>query len=307
MISHVEIRSEQAIDIRPYVHKRKEEKFVIPIGEELGRIKRKYLDVQIHKKKAKENESFILDYCCSRDATLQQRRSLQPKPRLLMQIRRLQSPRRLSQAPGNRTPKLHSRKKQKRKSSYFFEVVSQARHRGIVEGDFALAITLYHGLELLLQHGLRSFYHFMKSAVDGTKGATKARFELLGNASFQAIMHELRDKFDPCDDVKMSPSKFMTSSSEQKPKDGRRRALSADVLASSHPKLKKLLEIVLDHFKSKGDSTRVMVFSQYRESVHEITEVLSQHAPVVKPMSFIGQASTGKSNRGLTQKEQIEV
>ena len=33
--------------------------------------------------------------------------------------------------------------------------------RGIAEGDFASAITLYHAYGLMLQHGLRTFYNFM--------------------------------------------------------------------------------------------------------------------------------------------------
>ena len=33
--------------------------------------------------------------------------------------------------------------------------------RGVAEGDFASAISLYHAYELLLQHGLRTFYKFV--------------------------------------------------------------------------------------------------------------------------------------------------
>lgn len=57
-----------------------------------------------------------------------------------------------------------------------------------------------------------------------------------------------------------------------------------------------------------GDGqTRVMIFSQYRDSVNEITNILKQHAPLVKVMSFIGQSSAGKSTKGFTQKEQLKV
>jgi len=58
-------------------------------------------------------------------------------------------------------------------------------------------------------------------------------------------------------------------------------------------------------------NTRVMIFSQFRDSVQEITAVLSRHEPLVKCMSFIGQGSKEgnncKSHKGLSQKEQIEV
>ena len=80
----------------------------------------------------------------------------------------------------------------------------------------------------------------------------------------------------------------------------------------SHPKLNRLEEVVLKHFKDynpedDGQQTRVMVFSQYRESVREIADMLSRHTPLIRVMSFMGHASAGKSSKGQTQKEQIEV
>lgn len=50
-----------------------------------------------------------------------------------------------------------------------------------------------------------------------------------------------------------------------------------------------------------------MIFAQYRDTVLEITELLQQHEPLVKVMSFIGQSSNGKSMKGFTQKEQLKV
>lgn len=52
--------------------------------------------------------------------------------------------------------------------------------------------------------------------------------------------------------------------------------------------------------------TRVMIFSSFRDSVQEIAEMLSQFSPVVRVMTFVGH-STGKSTKGFTQKEQLEV
>jgi hypothetical protein len=44
--------------------------------------------------------------------------------------------------------------------------------RGIAEGDFASAISLYHAYDLLLQHGLRTFYNFVtKVTGDGDPAA----------------------------------------------------------------------------------------------------------------------------------------
>lgn len=85
----------------------------------------------------------------------------------------------------------------------------------------------------------------------------------------------------------------------------------------SHPKLQKLEEVVLEHFRalegrgassSRGPAnTRVMIFSQYRESVQEISDMLSQHAPLIKAMTFVGHNAGKSTSKGLTQKEQTEV
>lgn len=95
----------------------------------------------------------------------------------------------------------------------------------------------------------------------------------------------------------------------------------------SHPKIDHLVAIVIEHFSSAGtsqsnvdtDKTRVMIFSQYRESgtlsfsmailifaVEEIVLSLKAHEPLVRVMSFVGQSS-GKRTKGLTQKEQLKV
>ena len=40
---------------------------------------------------------------------------------------------------------------------------------GIIEGNFAVLMSLYHALELLLQHGMKCFYIFIKGLVHGNK------------------------------------------------------------------------------------------------------------------------------------------
>ncbi len=72
----------------------------------------------------------------------------------------------------------------------------------------------------------------------------------------------------------------------------------------AHPKLLKLRECVVEHFqtfertKTKStDQTRVIIFSEKRDSVKEITELLEQDQPLVKPMSFIGHTTSHTSGR----------
>lgn len=75
-------------------------------------------------------------------------------------------------------------------------------------------------------------------------------------------------------------------------------------LQVAHPKLAKLRECVVEHFQTfertkakPTDQTRVIIFSEKRDSVREITELLEQDKPLVKPMSFIGQASSHAAGR----------
>eukprot|EP00730_Choanoeca_flexa_P001415 TRINITY_DN10626_c0_g1_i1.p1 TRINITY_DN10626_c0_g1~~TRINITY_DN10626_c0_g1_i1.p1 ORF type:complete len:1189 (+),score=330.64 TRINITY_DN10626_c0_g1_i1:286-3567(+) len=77
-----------------------------------------------------------------------------------------------------------------------------------------------------------------------------------------------------------------------------------------HPKIKKMEDAILNHFRAfPGAETRVMVFSSVRDSVQDIAAILKEHAPTIRPISFIGQGK-GRSKdglKGLTQKEQAAV
>lgn len=44
-VSHIEIRSEDSVDIKQYAHERKVEKVVVPLGEELKSIRDLYMQV----------------------------------------------------------------------------------------------------------------------------------------------------------------------------------------------------------------------------------------------------------------------
>lgn len=45
LISHIEIRTEESPDIKPYSHERKVDKIVVPLGDELTSVKKKYVQV----------------------------------------------------------------------------------------------------------------------------------------------------------------------------------------------------------------------------------------------------------------------
>ncbi|RMB98474.1 hypothetical protein DUI87_24688 [Hirundo rustica rustica] len=181
-------------------------------------------------------------------------------------------------------------------------------HQGVIEGDFALCISLYHGYELLLQMGIRSLFIYLWGIMDGSKGLSRTKNELGRNEDFMKLYQQLQDMFS---DAAVAPESASASrSTTEKKKE----------FVYSHPKLKKLEEIVLEHFKSwkqrcsadgaKSESspgdTRVMIFSSFRDSVQEIAEMLARLSPAVRAMTFVGHSS-GKSTKGFTQKEQLEV
>ncbi|KAJ3111274.1 hypothetical protein HK100_002745 [Physocladia obscura] len=87
----------------------------------------------------------------------------------------------------------------------------------------------------------------------------------------------------------------------------------------SHPKMTVLVENIVSHFRNHeaqcasngGDAsenqTRVMVFSNLRESVEEIRDTLAKHHPLIRVVSFVGQGNGKKGAKGCTQKEQLEL
>lgn len=72
----------------------------------------------------------------------------------------------------------------------------QQSQYGVIEGDFAMLMSLYHGYELLQQHGLRSLCNHLEGIVSGQKGTGRTRAELLRNHTFNEIMDYLRGKFE---------------------------------------------------------------------------------------------------------------
>uniref|UniRef100_T1ISI1 Fanconi anemia group M protein n=1 Tax=Strigamia maritima TaxID=126957 RepID=T1ISI1_STRMM len=160
----------------------------------------------------------------------------------------------------------------------------------VIELTYTMAIIICHAYEMLIVYGLRTFYSCIKEHFDSVKGNSLSRRELLSNVTLNDIMDELRPIFD---------------SENFELEDG----------FISHPKLTIVEQLVRDHLTnfdtkigeaSEQSSTRVMIFSAYRSSVDEITNILNRNRPLIRAMAFTGQATSG-SSKGITQKEQIEI
>ena len=182
--------------------------------------------------------------------------------------------------------------------------------RGLVSRDFTSAITLYHGLELLMKHGLRSFYNFMLKklgesgspsnnttslALGASPGGTgqaggfspspgtfrrsldtgkdhdvnrNLKYELKNMPIWMEMLADLREKFSE----DSNHSRLNVSRHQLLTQFGATQNTPKEEFPLGHPKLEKLRGIVIEHFKTNTHvSTRVMIFSQYRDSVQEIT------------------------------------
>lgn len=85
-----------------------------------------------------------------------------------------------------------------------------------------------------------------------------------------------------------------------------------------NPKLKKLAELLNEHFcraRATEKSSRAIVFSQFRDSVSEVVELLKPLHPLIRARHFVGQqgsrasGSVGDESRlgGMKQSEQHQV
>src|SRR5690242_8063689 len=80
-------------------------------------------------------------------------------------------------------------------------------------------------------------------------------------------------------------------------------------IEKEHPKIQRLIELVKEHHhpsrdNPKGNSSRVLVFTQYRDTARHITDVLSGNG--IKSSRFVGQAKR-QGDQGMKQEEQAAV
>ena len=258
IITRIELRSEESPDIVPYTFQRTIEKIVVPVGQELESIKQKFLTI------------------------------------LEVFIRRLSKASCLSRR-GNSTNPLHYTKFGLITARNEFRQNPPARmdnyQKGVAESDFASAMSLYHGYELLMQHGMRAFFNFMVKAAgetpntsltNGSPGASSSlatspginrrlRYDLLRIPAWNEIANTLKEKF--CQDS--SESRLNLSRPQLLSQFGPSQKTEEKEFILGHPKLEKLRDVVIDHFQKKKEvATRVMIFSQYRDSVTEIAAML---------------------------------
>ncbi|XP_050888499.1 DEAD-box ATP-dependent RNA helicase FANCM isoform X2 [Lathyrus oleraceus] len=139
-----------------------------------------------------------------------------------------------------------------------------------VEGYFGVLITLYYIHKLLSSHGIRPAYEMLE--------------------------RKLKQGFF---------AKYMSKNEDiLKARQLMHQSLSH---GASSPKLSKMLEVLLEHFKTNDpQNSRVIIFSNFRESVRDIMVAVGGTGDQIRATEFIGQSS-GKTTKGQSQKVQQAV
>ncbi|KAJ8326916.1 3'-5' DNA helicase [Batrachochytrium dendrobatidis] len=255
LIQHIEIRTEDSFDIRPFIFSRQIEEIIVSLTPQITRIVDAFAKVV----------SIFLVRLCNHGVFYEK------------------DPRAVS-----RYALLDARKRwiDNHKDANRAQISS-------IMNDSGICMAMCAALQQLQTYGIRSFYDTVSSflAEAPSEKNSRSRSELVENSDLKALMIHVNE-------ITKSPD------------------------FSSHPKLDRLVAVVLEHFSKElpdnGDEgssdaslskSRVMIFSQYRDNVDEIVTKLNQHHPFLRVMSFIGQSSSksGKKGKGFTQKEQLEV
>ncbi|MEJ2251993.1 MAG: helicase-related protein [Candidatus Lokiarchaeota archaeon] len=164
------------------------------------------------------------------------------------------------------------------------ELISIIKGDGDKTGVYSLlsinaqALILFHMIELVNQQGLDILYeYFEKMRKDARKKySSKAVKILAGENRLGRIYLELRKQLE----------------------------FAPEILI--HPKFVVLKELLLKEIEKKPNS-RILVFVKLRASVRNIVRKLKRVDSSLNAVRFVGQANKSKKDKGLSQKEQIEI
>lgn len=252
-ISKVEIRTEESIDIQPFVHSRIIDQIILDPSDEIALI-------QGHYAKALEP---VVSKLCSQNGFWNK------DPMELTTMGLIDGKKTWFTSPAGRSASMGL--------------------KGMMNALFTVLQSVAHGIKLLKYHGIAPFYStvkdFQQSVEDSNNGGGKYRKQIVEHAEFKKMMDRMA--------LWVGKDDFV-----------------------GHPKLTSLCDTVLNHFLDAGEgrlgedsppsATRIIVFSEYRESAEHICRVLNRHGPMVRASVFVGQADT-KRSEGMNQAKQLET
>ena len=244
-ISHVEIRTEESMDIRQYVNRRDIETEVLDPSDEINQIRDLFSKV-LHP---------LVDKLSSQNIYW-----------------------------GRDAMSLTTYGLVKAQRDWF---ANSGRHanqgvQNMLRAVFSVLQSVAHAIKLLNFHGIKPFFDNMatvRSEVEAKGGkGPKYRLALVKDKNFVEMMDTI-DKWLKIPDF------------------------------AGHPKLTVLSNRILNHFMdnpTQGSSTKVIVFSEYRDSAEEIVRILNMHRPMIRARVFVGQADS-KRSEGMKQAQQIQT
>ncbi|PCH33448.1 nucleoside triphosphate hydrolase protein [Wolfiporia cocos MD-104 SS10] len=252
-ISHIEIRNEESLDIRGYVHKKRMEMHVVKMSDAIVRVRD--LLAKIMQPLLKTVQSHGL-------------------------------------APGSPDPvRLHPFTVQSA-----LKLLMARRGPAFLYGPLMKLGPLARAMSALMEGSIGMCYTILNEIVEDAKTKSKkGSGALKADAGFQSVMKEMEAQ-------KVHGFEL-------------------------HPKLEMLRNLLVQHFAQDvfdhedqaardgasdpnaggAGKSRVMVFTSFRENVDEIVKTLNRENPLIKATPFIGQASDKHGNKGLSQKEQLQV
>ena len=138
------------------------------------------------------------------------------------------------------------------------------------------AIKVDYALEYLETQGFEACYNYLQKIIEegNTRGGSKASRVLIRDDKFINVVKLAREIADRIEDIE-------------------------------NPKLNALRIIVRKELANNPDS-RIIVFTHFRETSIIVANALRE-VPNVRVARFVGQASKGEEDRGLKQKEQVEI
>jgi len=231
-IEQIEYRSEEDVDVVPYINPVQTEWKFVELPEEYLKIKHDLRELINERLSWLRRLGYLqknIDYTTRRD---------------LLEV-------------GESLRSKISRSSETNKGPIFSAIVAQSA-----------ALTLFHALELLETQGINILAHFMDK-IESTNNSKKSYRTIVKHHKFQT----LKKNIDESKNI-------------------------------HHPKINLLLDEIKQQFIRKPAS-RIIVFTQYRDSAKDLVRVLNESLEV-RAERFVGQATKDK-DIGLSQDEQTEI
>ncbi|MCK5627659.1 DEAD/DEAH box helicase family protein, partial [Candidatus Bathyarchaeota archaeon] len=231
-IEQIEYRTEEDVDVVPYINPVQTEWKFVELPEEYLKIKydlRELINERLSWLRRLGYLQKNIDYTTRRD---------------LLEV-------------GESLRSKISRSSETNKGPIFSAIVAQSA-----------ALTLFHALELLETQGINILVHFMDK-IESTNNSKKSYRTIVKHHKFQT----LKKNIDESKNI-------------------------------HHPKINLLLNEIKQQFIRKPAS-RIIVFTQYRDTAKDLVRVLNESLEV-RAERFVGQATKDK-DIGLSQDEQTEI